>query len=175
MFCTIFSSILQSSFISYSYGCVLFDRTELPSILYFVRIFADLFGRPLGLLRRPSFVADVDGLLRVSVLRFVFSLYFYSIIVNVFYPHEFVISDTCHLLLIGFQMVFSALSGYLNCLTYEYASAAFDDEWSRVIAAQQLNLTFQQACTWAVAFAMCVLVFVDVIKPAFGWEIHTGH
>jgi hypothetical protein len=152
---------------------VLFNKTELPSILYFVRIFSDLFGRPLGLLRRPKFVSDIHGLLRISILRMIFSIYFYSIIVNTFYPYEFVRSDSCHLILIGFQVFFSASSGYLNCLTYEYASAAFDDEWSRVIAAQQLNLTFQKACTWAVLVALCVLIFVDVIKDALDIHFHT--
>lgn len=70
-------------------------------------------------------------------------------------------------------MFFSASSGYLNCLTYEYASAAFSDEWSRVIAAQQLNLTFQKACTCAVSVALCVLIFVDVIKEALDLKFHT--
>jgi hypothetical protein len=173
LFITIFASILQGSFISYTYGCVLFGKTELPSVLYFVRIFSDLFGRPLGLLHRPSFVSDIHGLLKISILRMVFSVYFYTIIVNLFYPADFVHSDYCHLILIGFQVFFSASSGYLNCLTYEYASAAFEDEWSRVIAAQQLNLTFQKACTWAVLMALCVLIFVEVIKDALDIHFHT--
>jgi len=173
LFITIFASILQGSFISYTFGCVLFGKTELPSILYFVRIFSDLFGRPLGLLKRPSMVSDVHGLLRFSIARMLVSIYFYTIIVNLFYPADFVHSDYCHLILIGFQVFFSASSGYLNSLTYEYASAAFDNEWSRVIAAQQLNLTFQKACTCAVFVALCVLIFVDVIKPALGIDFNT--
>jgi hypothetical protein len=145
----------------------------LPSILYFVRIFSDLFGRPLGLLPRPQIVSDINGLLKASIIRMVISIYFYTIIVNLFYPADFVHSDYCHLILIGFQVFFSASSGYLNCLTYEYASAAFEDEWSRVIAAQQLNLTFQKACTCAVVVALCVLIFVDVIKDALGIHFNT--
>jgi hypothetical protein len=173
LFITIFASILQGSFISYTYGCLLFGKTELPSILYFVRIFSDLFGRPLGLLPRPQIVSDINGLLKASIIRMVISIYFYTIIVNLFYPADFVHSDYCHLILIGFQVFFSASSGYLNCLTYEYASAAFEDEWSRVIAAQQLNLTFQKACTCAVVVALCVLIFVDVIKDALGIHFNT--
>jgi hypothetical protein len=40
------------------------------------------------------------------------------------------------------QVIFSGLSGYLNCLTYEYAAASFSQDWQRLIAAQYLNLTF---------------------------------
>ena len=143
-------------------------------MLYFVRIFADLFGRPLGLLQRPKFVSDVHGLLRVSIVRLFCSIYFYTIIVDVMYPETFVDSNACHLILVAFQVVFSASSGYLNSLTYEYASAAFDNEWSRVIAAQQLNLTFQKACTFAVFVAMCVLVFIEIVKPALNIHFPTS-
>ena len=106
-------------------------------------------------------------------MRLLCSIYFYTIIVNVMYPESFVYSNACHLLLIAFQVVFSASSGYLNSLTYEYASAAFDNEWSRVLAAQQLNLTFQKACTFAVFVAMCVLIFVEIVKPALNIHFPT--
>lgn len=151
---------------------LLYDK-ELPTILYFVRIFADLFGRPLGLLPRPKFLSNVHGLLKASVFRMILSLYFYTIIVNTFYPEDFVDSNACHIILIAFQFFFSASSGYLNSLTYEFASAAFDSEWLRVLAAQQLNLTFQKACTCAVMVALFVLLFVEVIKDALGFDIHT--
>jgi len=174
LFCTIYASILQGTFISYTYGCVLFGVIELPTVLYFVRIFSDLFGRPLALAPVPSFFKDIKGLLVGSMIRTVSMLYFFSIIANItIYQKSFVDSNVCHMLLLIFQVFFSALSGYFNCLTYEYSARAFDDEWLRVIASQYLNLTFQKACTAAVVTAIAAIVFVDVIKPALGLHIDT--
>ncbi len=104
LFTTIFFSILQGSFISYTSGCVLYGA-ELPSILYFTRILADLFGRPLALFSTPSSLKKINNLFLVSIVRGLVSLYFFSIIVNIYiYPSDFMRSNLCHWLLIIFQV-----------------------------------------------------------------------
>ena len=68
------------------------------------------------------------------------------------------------------QTVFSLLSGYLNCLTYEYAAGCFDEDWQRMVAAQYLNLTFQKACAVGVMSAISIVMVVDYYNPCIGTD-----
>ena len=105
LFFTIFASILQGSFISYTYGCNLYS-VEVPAVLYFVRIFADLLGRPLALWFVPKMFKSIEALYIASIIRTVCMLYFFSIIGNVMlYPLEYVRSLYCHIILIVFQVL----------------------------------------------------------------------
>jgi hypothetical protein len=62
------------------------------------------------------------------------------------------------------------LSGYLNCLTYEYAAASFTDDWQRLVAAQYLNLTFQKACAIGVSVAIGIVMLIEYYHPCQGHE-----
>lgn len=45
-------------------------------------------------------------------------------------------------------------SGYFSCLSYEYASSVFSEEYERLQAAQLLSISFQWACFLAVLTAL---------------------
>ena len=103
LFITIFASILQGSFISYATGCVL-NGVELPTILYFVRIFADLIGRPLALLPKPYPFNHINGVLTGAIIRGLLTTFYFSVIANILYPHEYVRSTLCHVIVLVFQV-----------------------------------------------------------------------
>jgi hypothetical protein len=103
LFINIFASILQGSFISYASGCIL-DGVELPTVLYFVRIFADLIGRPLALLPKPYYFSSIDGVLVAAVVRGLSTTFYFSVIANVMYPQHYTMSTLCHVVVLIFQV-----------------------------------------------------------------------
>jgi len=165
LFLTIFISILQCSLLSYTCGAELWGEA-LPPLLYFVRIFADLLGRPLALLPRPLPFSNIEWVCYASAIRVVASFYFFWTIAHITPdPTRLVWTTKDSLLLVGFQLVFSLFSGYLNCLTYEYSANVFQEDWQRLVAAQYLNLTFQKACSLGVAVAISVVLVINYANP----------
>ena len=92
LFLTIYISILQGSLLSYTCGCTLFGMA-LPPLLYFVRIFADLLGRPLALLPKPSVFTSIRGVFYGSLIRCIASFYFFYV-VHTISPHASLLKDT---------------------------------------------------------------------------------
>jgi hypothetical protein len=92
LFLTISISILQGSLLSYTCGCTLYAMA-LPPLLYFVRIFSDLAGRPAALLPKPRIFRSIKGVFRASVLRCVASGYFFYV-VHTISPHESLLKNT---------------------------------------------------------------------------------
>lgn len=92
LFLTLFISILQGSLLSYTCGCTLFGMA-LPPLLYFIRIFSDLLGRPLALLPKPSFFQTIRGVFIGSILRVIASFYFFYVI-HTISPHESLLKNT---------------------------------------------------------------------------------
>lgn len=92
LFLTLFISILQGSLLSYTCGCTLFG-VALPPLLYFIRIFSDLLGRPLALLPKPSFFQSIKGVFIGSIIRVIGSFYFFYII-HTISPHESLLKNT---------------------------------------------------------------------------------
>jgi hypothetical protein len=165
LFLTIFISILQGSLLSYTCGAELWGEA-LPPLLYFVRIFSDLFGRPLALLPRPYIFSSIEWVCYASAVRVVVSFYFFWTIAHITPdPERLVWNTEDSLILVSFQVIFSLFSGYLNCLTYEYSSEVFKEDWQRLVAAQYLNLTFQKACTFGVATAITVVFIINYANP----------
>lgn len=77
IFLNIYVSILQGSLLTYTCGCTLWG-IALPPLLYFLRIFSDLFGRPFAFLPRPPMLKTIQGVLYASILRCILSLYFFN-------------------------------------------------------------------------------------------------
>ena len=92
LFLTLFISILQGSLLSYTCGCTLFGL-DLPPLLYFIRIFSDLLGRPLALFPKPSFFQSINGVFIGSILRVIGSLYFFYVI-HTISPHPSLLRNT---------------------------------------------------------------------------------
>jgi hypothetical protein len=147
----IFASILQGAFLSYVPSE---SGKDLSTGLYFIRMFADLAGRPLSLFAKPEMLKSISGLESVSYVRL--STLFFFFLYIFLPPREFFRSDV---VLCGYQFCLSFSSGFIVCLVYEQAAVLFVDEAKRTAGTRFLNLTFQAACFSAVVVAS-VIVFV---------------
>ena len=77
LFITIWCSIFQASFFAY---CDSPQGRDIEQILYFVRLFADLLGRPLTRLPRPWFLRRDSHVLMAALLRVsLMALFFFYI------------------------------------------------------------------------------------------------
>lgn len=74
LYFTMFCSIFQASFFAYVDSS---NGWDIEQILYFVRLFSDLFGRPLTRMPRPFFLQEKKRLLRASVARLFFMMTFF--------------------------------------------------------------------------------------------------
>ncbi len=147
---TMWCSIFQASFFAYVDSPT---GRDIEQILYFVRLFSDLLGRPLTRLYRPSFIQTNQRLLIASMLRIILMILFF---VYLFVP-SFPRSDAYVSILVG---VFSVLSGYFTVLIYEYAARGKDGA-AQTYATQLLNICFQIAAFTAVS--------LSVIITSTGW------
>ncbi len=146
IFLNIWSSIFSAAFFAYVRPAGSMD-TEL--ILYFVRLFSDLVGRPLARLPRPSFVQHKDQIVRVAWFRMVLMVIFFAYIAFDWIPKNdfFIISVVC---------IFSILSGYLAVLSYEYAAASLETKAGQSLSGTLMNSTFQLAAFSAVIMGVIV-------------------
>jgi hypothetical protein len=104
LFFTIYVSILQGSLLTYTCGCTLWGAA-LPPLLYFIRIFSDLLGRPLALLPRPSCFNTINKVFYGSIIRCLFSIYFFNVIRGIARtPEKLNNTLTQSLLLVLFQV-----------------------------------------------------------------------
>ena len=147
---TMWCSIFQASFFAYVDSPT---GRDIEQILYFVRLFSDLLGRPLTRFYRPSFIQTNQTLLLASMLRIILMILFF---VYLFVP-SFPRSDVYISILVG---IFSVLSGYFTVLIYEYAARGKDGA-AQTYATQLLNICFQIAAFTAVA--------LSVIITSTGW------
>jgi hypothetical protein len=131
IFLNIWSSIFSAGFFAYVKPAGQMD-TEL--VLYFVRLFSDLVGRPLTRLPRPRWLSTKDMLVRVAVLRLALMGVFFGYIAFGWQSDVFVV---------GIIMVFSVLSGYLSVLSYEYAAASVHTKAGQASSGALMNTTFQ--------------------------------
>lgn len=157
LFITIFCSILQGAFLTYVPSSK--EGFSIALVLFYTRMFCDLLGRPLALLRKPKIFADINAILIWTIIRFVFMLVFF-IYIAVPSNNSSSRNDWA---VIFFQIFFSVSSGYFNSLTYEYAANQFSDELKRFQGAQILSVTFQQACFFAVVTATIILVIINTL------------
>jgi hypothetical protein len=146
-------SIFQASFFAY----VSSPRgREIEQILYFTRLFADLVGRPLTRLPRPSFLKTKNQLLIACTLRTSIMVLFFVYFLVPSFPQ----SDAFVIILVA---AFSIMNGYFTVLIYEYAAAG-RSKAEQTAATRLLNICFQGA-----AFAAVVM---SVTITSLGWLDH---
>mmetsp|Transcript_43676 Transcript_43676/g.98754 ORF Transcript_43676/g.98754 Transcript_43676/m.98754 type:complete len:272 (-) Transcript_43676:19-834(-) len=148
IFLNIWSSIFTAAFFAYVKPAGSVD-TEM--VLYFVRLFADLVGRPLARLPRPSWASTKDQLVRVATLRLVLMVLFFLYIA---FDEWFGLRSD--VLVVALVLVFSVLSGYLAVLSYEYAAASLETKAGQAQAGTLMNSTFQYAAFTAVLMGVAV-------------------
>jgi len=147
---TMWCSIFQASFFAYINSP---SGRDIEQILYFVRLFSDLLGRPLTRFYRPAFIQTNQRLLMASIFRIILMILFF---VYLFVP-SFPRSDIYISILVGF---YSVLSGYFTVLIYEFAARGKDGA-AQTYATQLLNICFQIAAFTAVS--------LSVIITSTGW------
>lgn len=146
IFLNIWSSIFSAAFFAYVQPAGNID-TEM--VLYFVRLFSDLVGRPLARLPRPSWISNKDQLVRIAAIRLLLLVVFFCYIGFDWMPK----SDA---FIIGVVAIFSILSGYLAVLSYEYAAASLQTKAGQSMAGTLMNSTFQTAAFTAVIMGVVV-------------------
>ena len=158
IFLNIWSSIFTAAFFAYIKPSGSID-TEL--VVYFVRLFSDLVGRPLARLPRPHWVSTKDDVVRIAVLRMSLMFTFFCYIGIPWFPKN----DAFVIILIS---VFSVLSGYLAVLSYEYAAASLKTKAGQSMSGAIMNSTFQMAAFSAVT--MSLIISTSGILPDPGSE-----
>ena len=138
IFLNIWSSIFSAAFFAFVKPSGTMD-TEL--VLYFVRLFSDLVGRPLARLPRPSWVREKGQLVRLAGMRMILMVVFFSYIAFDWIPK----SDAFIILVV---LVFSVLSGYLAVISYEYAAGSLNTKAGQAMAGTLMNSTFQVPIVW---------------------------
>jgi sterol desaturase/sphingolipid hydroxylase (fatty acid hydroxylase superfamily) len=83
LFITIWCSIFQASFFAF---CDSPQGRDIEQILYFVRLFSDLLGRPLTRLPRPWFLQENHHVLSASVARISLMLIFFFYVFIASFP-----------------------------------------------------------------------------------------
>ena len=118
-------------------------------MLYFTRLFGDLFGRPFTSLPRPKCLQTGQQLATFAISRLIFSVIFFVYIFVPGIPSSdlFVIAD------IG---IFSVSSGYLGIISYEYAARDFKSTAAKSYAATLMNTTFQISMFLAVLLGIII-------------------
>mmetsp|Transcript_66440 Transcript_66440/g.130291 ORF Transcript_66440/g.130291 Transcript_66440/m.130291 type:complete len:551 (-) Transcript_66440:273-1925(-) len=146
IFLNIWSSIFTAAFFAYVKPA---GNRDTEVILYFVRLFSDLVGRPLARLPRPWFLKTKDNLVVVAWVRLLLMAVFFAYIAFDWFPKN-------DYFVVGLVCVFSVLSGYLAVLSYEYAAASLQTKAGQSMAGTLMNSTFQMAAFIAVLMGVIV-------------------
>jgi len=101
LFITIWCSIFQASFFAY---CDSPQGRDIEQILYFVRLFSDLLGRPLTRLTRPWFLLENHHVLNASIIRILLMGVFFLYIFIPTFPRYF-FSLVCKFLFLFFSVL----------------------------------------------------------------------
>lgn len=147
LFLLIGSSIFQASFFAYVKSPD--AAVDITQIIYFVRLFFDLLGRPLTLLPRPHWLTHGWQLAIAAGLRLSLLVAFFLYITTSVIPR----SDVFICVIVA---VHSLLSGYFAILLYEYAARDVQSKAAKTYAATLLNTTFQFAAFTSVVASMIV-------------------
>eukprot|EP00615_Pteridomonas_danica_P010569 CAMPEP_0114367360 /NCGR_PEP_ID=MMETSP0101-20121206/29998_1 /TAXON_ID=38822 ORGANISM="Pteridomonas danica, Strain PT" /NCGR_SAMPLE_ID=MMETSP0101 /ASSEMBLY_ACC=CAM_ASM_000211 /LENGTH=364 /DNA_ID=CAMNT_0001516943 /DNA_START=425 /DNA_END=1522 /DNA_ORIENTATION=- len=146
IFLNIWSSIFSAAFFAYVRPA---GKIDTEMVLYFVRLFSDLVGRPLARLPRPSWISNKHQLVRIAAIRLILLVVFFCYIAFDWMPKSDVF-------IITIVAVFSILSGYLAVLSYEYAAASLQTKAGQSMAGTLMNSTFQTAAFTAVTMGVIV-------------------
>ena len=166
LFMTIFLSVFCGSFFSYvkpevdagGGGGGEGAGYEITQVLYFSRLFSDLFGRFLTLLPRPKFLQDIRGLCYLLVPRVITTCLYFMYVSDLF-PYPLSRSDVVVSVLVVLN---GCHSGYSAVLSYQMAQEDVGfrggREEGKILASKGMNESFHAACGIA-AIANLVVVF----------------
>lgn len=143
---TMWCSIFQASFFAYVDSP---QGRDIEQLLYFIRLFSDLAGRPLTRVPRPWFLKKSRQILIAAILRVSLMILFFVYILVPSFPR----SDVFICIIVS---IFSLLSGYFTVLIYEYAAEDGLDKAAQTYATALLNICFQLAAFTAVLLSVII-------------------
>jgi hypothetical protein len=143
---TMWCSIFQASFFAYVDSP---QGRDIEQILYFIRLFSDLAGRPLTRVPRPWFLKKSRQILIAAILRVSLMILFFVYVLVPSFPR----SDVFICIIVS---IFSLLSGYFTVLIYEYAAEDGLDKAAQTYATALLNICFQLAAFTAVLLSVII-------------------
>jgi len=154
LFIVMFCSILEGSFISYVVPVN--KDLEISTVLYFVRVFSDLIGRPMTMLNLPNSMRTIDFVFKMSCFR--------VLLLILFFLYIYLLKDynlQSDALIVAFQFILSFTSGFLVVLIYESASQVHKDDGKREKSIELLTLTFQVSSVIACLFGVGILLITN--------------
>ncbi len=153
LFFVIYCSVLEGAFISYVQPVG--KTLTLPTILYFVRVFGDLLGRPLSWIKcLPSGIRQLKGIAVLAFFRVSLMAVWF---IYIYWPTLMFRSDA---FIVSLQLGISLSSGFLVSLIYESAANKFaDSEADRTKASERLSLAFQIGATSAALTSLVMIKY----------------
>jgi len=149
MFLNIFGSIFLMPFYPYIPG-----NSTLPQILFFTKLFSDTLSRPLTMLLpkpKSKYWYLLMTFLRLAIFLPIFFLYIYD--------HMGVRNDY---FIISMVSLFSLTSGLFGTFGYQLAPTLLQHQNSKLIAANQLNLSFNTGCVMALVASFTIIYTVNL-------------
>jgi hypothetical protein len=147
LFVTICSSIFTAAF--FAYVSPQRQGRNIEQVLYFVRLFSDLLGRPLARVVRPSILLKR----RWALLWLALGRQSLTVLFFIYISLERSIPRSDAGVVLGVA-VFSVLSGYISVLAYECAARACATKRAQAQGAIVLNTAFQTAAFIAVLLSV---------------------
>jgi len=149
LFLVIFGSIFLMPFYAYIPG-----GSMLPQILFYTKLFSDTLSRPLTMIiprPRSRCLFLIMTIFRLLVFLPLFFLYIYDIM-----------GFRDDLLIIAMVSLFSITSGLFATFGYQLAPTLLEHANSKLIAANQMNLSFNSACVMALITSSIIIKTVDL-------------
>lgn len=144
IFLVIFGSIFFMPFYAYIPG-----GSSLPQILFYTKIFSDTLSRPLTMIipkPRSSHLYLFMTFLRLAIFLPIFFLYIYDLL-----------GIQNDLFIIGMVSAYSLTSGLFGTFGYQLAPSLLEHSNSKLIAANQMNLSFNSACVMALVVSFTII------------------
>jgi len=144
LFINIFGSIFLMPFYAYIPG-----SSTLPQILFFTKLFSDTFSRPLTMLipkPKSKYWYLLMTFLRLAIFLPIFFLYIYNLmgIQNDFF-------------IIAMVSLYSLTSGLFGTFGYQLAPILVEHQNAKLVAANQMNLSFNTGCCIALVASFTII------------------
>lgn len=156
LFIALYCSILEASFISFVHSAS-GEGNGIVTVLYFVRIFSDLLGRPLTFIASYLYLDRIENIFYLALFRILLLVMFF---LYVFAPLHWNMKNDAFIIIL--QGCISLSSGFIVVSVYDLASNLFKTEALRNKCVDDLNIAFQAASACAALTGLIILASIGV-------------
>jgi len=149
LFLVVFGSIFLMPFYAYIPG-----GSTLPQILFYTKLFSDTLSRPLTMIiprPRSRYFFLIMTFFRLLLFLPIFFLYIYDIM-----------GIRNDVFIIAMVSLYSITSGLFATFGYQLAPSLLEHANNKLIAANQMNLSFNSACVMALITSSIIIKTVDL-------------